>query len=37
MKAINILWDIDGKDVSLPSEIEIPEDIAREGEEAISD
>lgn len=22
MKAINILWDIDGKDVSLPSEIE---------------
>ena len=24
MKAINIIWDTDGEDVALPTEIEIP-------------
>ena len=43
MKAYNILWDIDeGDDVILPTEIEIPEEIASvedkdEREELISD
>ena len=41
MKAVNILWDIDENEangVELPSEIEIPEDIARVGDmDEISD
>lgn len=35
MKAINIKWDTDGEDVSLPTEIEIPEGM--EDEDEISD
>lgn len=35
MKAINIEWDTDGEEVSLPTEIEIPEDMT--DEEEISD
>lgn len=36
MKARNILWDIDeGEEVTLPNEIEIPDDIT--DEEDISD
>lgn len=37
MKAINILWDTDGEDVNLPTEIEIPDNIDPENEDAISD
>lgn len=37
MKAINILWDTDGEDVTLPTEIEIPDNIDPENEDAISD
>lgn len=42
MKACNIIWDTDGEKVDLPSEIEIPEEIAGiededEMEESISD
>lgn len=37
MKAINIQWDTDGKDVNLPSEIEIPDGIDREDDDATSD
>lgn len=35
MKAINIIWDTDGEDISLPTEIDIPEGM--EDEEEISD
>lgn len=35
MKAINIIWDTDGEDISLPAEIDIPEGI--EDEDKISD
>lgn len=35
MKAINILWDTDGENISLPDEIDIPEGMA--DEEQISD
>ena len=27
MKAINIVWDTDGKKVNLPTEVEIPKDV----------
>lgn len=37
MKAINILWDTDGEDIDLPTEIEIPDDIDLDDEDAISD
>lgn len=37
MKAININWDTDGEDIHLPNEIEIPDDIADEDDDAISD
>lgn len=37
MKAINIEWDTDGEDIDLPSEIEIPEDIARDYDEDTDD
>lgn len=32
MKATNIIWDTDGEDISLPSEIEIPEGMTDEDE-----
>ena len=35
MKATNILWDTDGQEVNLPTEIEIPEGMT--DEEEISD
>ncbi len=35
MKAINIIWDADGEDISLPTGIDIPEGM--EDEEEISD
>lgn len=35
MKAMNIIWDTDGEDISLPTEIDIPEGM--EDEEEISD
>lgn len=35
MKAINIIWDTDGEDVSLPNEIEIPAHMT--DEDRISD
>ena len=38
MKAINIVWDTDGENIVLPTEIEIPEDIVNaEYEDEISD
>lgn len=40
MKAVNIAWDTDGNPEpleSLPNEIEIPKEVADEGEDAISD
>lgn len=40
MKAINILWDTEdtGMDAGqLPEEIEIPQDIADKGDDAVSD
>lgn len=36
MKAVNIVWDTDGKNITLPTEIEIPDDIA-DDEDEISD
>lgn len=36
MKAINIVWDTDGENISLPTEIEIPDDIV-DDEDEISD
>lgn len=35
LKAINIIWDTDGENISLPTEIDIPEGIT--DEEEISD
>lgn len=35
MKAINIIWDTDGEDIALPSEIDIPDGM--EDEDEISD
>lgn len=32
MKAINIIWDTDGEDISLPTEIDIPEEMENEDE-----
>ena len=32
MKAINIIWDTDGEDISLPTEIDIPEEMEDEDE-----
>ena len=32
MKAINILWDTDGENISLPMEIDIPEGMSDEDE-----
>lgn len=32
MKAINIIWDTDGENVTLPNEIEIPFDMTNEDE-----
>ena len=32
MKAINILWDTDGENISLPMEIDIPEGMTDEDE-----
>ena len=37
MKAINILWDTDGEEVNLPNEIEIPDWVDKEDDDAISD
>lgn len=34
-KAVNIIWDTDGEDVDLPTEIDIPEDM--DDEDEISD
>lgn len=32
MKAINIRWDTDGENISLPKEIDIPEEMTDEDE-----
>ena len=32
MKAINILWDTDGENISLPTEIDIPEGMTDDDE-----
>lgn len=37
MKAYDIQWDTDGEEVYLPTEMEIPDEVAKEGEDAISD
>ena len=37
MKATNIVWDTDGEHVDLPTEIDIPEEVGQEGEDAVSD
>ena len=37
MKAVNILWDTDGEEVNLPNEIEIPDWVDKEDDDAISD
>ena len=37
MKAINILWVIDGEEVNLPNEIEIPDWVDKEDDDEISD
>lgn len=37
MKATNIIWDTDGEAVDLPTEIDIPEEVEQEGEDAVSD
>ena len=34
-KAVNIIWDTDGEDIDLPTEIDIPEDM--DDEDEISD
>lgn len=36
MKVVNIVWDTDGENIALPTEIEIPDDIA-DDEDEISD
>ena len=33
MKAINIKWDTDGEEITLPIEVEIPENIVDEDDE----
>lgn len=32
MKAINIIWDIDGAEIELPTEIDIPDGMTDEDE-----
>lgn len=32
MKAFNIIWDIDGEEIELPTEIEIPDGMTDEDE-----
>lgn len=37
MKAINIIWETDGEEVNLPSEIELPSTIEADDEDTITD
>ena len=37
MKAIDIIWETDGADVSLPTEIDIPSDVDTECEGLVAD
>ena len=37
MKAIDILWETDGADVELPTEMDIPDDVDTECEGLVAD
>ncbi len=37
MKAVEIIWETDGEEVYLPTEMELPSDIEEDDEDAICD
>lgn len=37
MKAIDIIWETDGEEIDLPTEIEIPDSVDSNDENAVSD
>ena len=37
MKAVEIIWETDGEEVDLPTEMELPSDIEEDDEDAICD
>lgn len=37
MKAVDIIWETDGEEIGLPTELELPDDIDKEDEDAITD
>jgi hypothetical protein len=37
MKAVDIIWETDGEEIDLPTEVELPSDFERDDEDAITD
>lgn len=37
MKAVDIIWETDGEEIDLPTEVELPSDFDRDDEDAITD
>ena len=37
MKVVDIIWETDGEDIDLPTEMELPNDIDSDDDDAITD
>ena len=37
MKVVDIIWETDGEELDLPTEMELPDDIGQDDDDAITD
>ena len=37
MKAVGIIWETDGEEIDLPTELKLPDDMDKKDEDAITD